>query len=196
MSTRVNVGLGTGQVDEKLEALGAIAQKQEQIIMQMGPDNPLCNLAQYAATLQKLVELSPVANPAKYFNSPEQVMQAQQAQQQPKGGEDQEAQVKAAEAQAKAQTAVQVAQIKAQTDLKIAEIKAQVDAMTKQQGASIDAQTSIQVAQINAQVDEAKTELQSRLKLLELEAEAALEKYAVDMKADTDVRLRSPVNGS
>jgi hypothetical protein len=193
MTVTTNVGLGTGQTEEKMAALGQIAAKQEQIIMQLGPNNPICGMAQYAATLQKMVEISPVNNPSKYFNPPEMV--AQQGQQQQ--GQDPaqaEQQAAMAEAQMKAQTEMQKAQLKAQTDLQVAQLKAQVDAMTMQQGAAIDAQTKLEVAQINAQIDLAQTEYEGRLKEMELAAEAALEKYAVDMKADTDVRLRSPTS--
>ena len=54
----VNVGLGTGQKAEKLGALASIAGKQEEILMKLGPVNPLVTFKQYRHTLAKMIELS------------------------------------------------------------------------------------------------------------------------------------------
>lgn len=63
----VNVGLGTGQKAEKMQILGGIAAKQEQIMQQLGPVNPLCDLQQYRNTLAKMVELSGFKDTTKFF---------------------------------------------------------------------------------------------------------------------------------
>jgi len=47
----VQVALGLGMPAERAAQLIAIAEKQEQIIQTLGPDNPLCDIASYRETL-------------------------------------------------------------------------------------------------------------------------------------------------
>ena len=54
----VNVGLGSGQTNEKLAFLNQMAQKQEQILLQLGAENPLVSLEQYRNTLAELAGLA------------------------------------------------------------------------------------------------------------------------------------------
>jgi hypothetical protein len=69
--------------DEKAMQLGGIAEKQEQIIMQMGPINPLCNIGMYAETLREMVKVTGRRNLDKYFNRmPSTPMEIQQVLQQ------------------------------------------------------------------------------------------------------------------
>lgn len=74
----VNVGLGTADDEQKIAFLTQIAAKQEQILQQLGPSNPLCNLQQYSQTLQEIVEIGGFKDASKFFNAPEVV--AQQAE--------------------------------------------------------------------------------------------------------------------
>jgi hypothetical protein len=53
--------------------------KQEQILLQMGPENPLCDLDQYSYTLGKLVELAGWSNTTSFFHDTSQ-MDPQQKQ--------------------------------------------------------------------------------------------------------------------
>ena len=68
MDVSVNVALGTGSAEDKLNTLGLIAQKQEQILMQMGPSNPMVSLGQYMNTMRQMVELAGFKDSSKYFN--------------------------------------------------------------------------------------------------------------------------------
>jgi hypothetical protein len=52
----VNVGLGSGDREQKLAMLQMINQKQEQIIQAYGPANPLVSVAQYRDTLARMIE--------------------------------------------------------------------------------------------------------------------------------------------
>lgn len=63
----VNLTQAMLTVDEKAMQLGGIAEKQEQILMQMGPVNPIVSLSQYANTLREMVELTGRTNLDKYF---------------------------------------------------------------------------------------------------------------------------------
>lgn len=72
--------------DEKAMQLGAIATKQEQIILQMGAINPICTIGHYAETLREMVKVSGRRNIDKYFNrvptDPAQLAQVLQSLQQ------------------------------------------------------------------------------------------------------------------
>jgi hypothetical protein len=91
MDLSVNVGLGTGQTAEKMQFLSMIAAKQEQLLQTLGPKNPLVNLGQYAATLEKMIEAAGFKATEAFINRPAEVEQlaeqmaqeAAQQQQQP-----------------------------------------------------------------------------------------------------------------
>jgi hypothetical protein len=69
MDVAINVGMGTGDTEQKMQMLGMIAGKQEQALMQMGPMNPLVSPAQYANTLRKMVELAGFKDASQFFNA-------------------------------------------------------------------------------------------------------------------------------
>ena len=68
----VNVGLGTGQTNEKLQVLDRVAKTQEQILLTMGLENPLTNLSQYRETIGKMLELSGFKDVDSFFLDPRQ----------------------------------------------------------------------------------------------------------------------------
>ena len=69
MDISVNVGLGGGTREDKLNTLQGIAAKQEAILQALGPTNPLCTLSQYANTLRKITELSGFKDASQFFNA-------------------------------------------------------------------------------------------------------------------------------
>ena len=73
MDVEVDVALGGGTEEQKLGVLTTISQKQEQIMQQMGPQNPLVTPSQYRNTLIKIAELSGFKNGADFFQDPAQV---------------------------------------------------------------------------------------------------------------------------
>lgn len=79
---QINVGLGTAQRDQQIAFLSQIAQKQEQVIMQMGLNNPMVSISQYRNTLAKIAELSGFKDATQFFAPSEQIEAAlaQQAQ--------------------------------------------------------------------------------------------------------------------
>jgi hypothetical protein len=68
MDVAVNVGLGYGMTEDRVAALMTVKQTQEQILMQLGPSNPLCSLPQYSNTLTKLLELGGYKDAGQFFN--------------------------------------------------------------------------------------------------------------------------------
>lgn len=83
MDVTVNIGLGNGDTSEKLSALNIIMQKQEQIMSQFGPMNPISSLPMYIRTLQKAIELSGYKDASSYFNTLPADFQMPQQQPQP-----------------------------------------------------------------------------------------------------------------
>ena len=67
MDVAVNIGLGNGDTNERLQALMMVMQKQEQIMGQFGLQNPVVTPQMYTRTLQKIVELSGMKDSSQYF---------------------------------------------------------------------------------------------------------------------------------
>ena len=78
----INVGLGSGDRDQKLTMLQMILAKQEQIIQQYGPSNPLVSVGQYRNTLARFIEAAGFKDADAFMNeiSPEQDAQLSQPQ--------------------------------------------------------------------------------------------------------------------
>jgi hypothetical protein len=67
MDANINIALGNGDTNERLQALMMILSKQEQILQQLGPQNPLVTPQQFSNTLRKIVELSGFKDASSYF---------------------------------------------------------------------------------------------------------------------------------
>jgi hypothetical protein len=83
LGVRINIALGGGTVDSKMAALSMVAQKQEQIFLQLGPQNPICSVSQYATTLKRMVELAGFRDSSAFFNDVPANWQPPQQQPQP-----------------------------------------------------------------------------------------------------------------
>jgi len=123
MDVTVNVGLGTGNEENKAIALNQAFQTQMQIWQAYGPGNGLVTMTGMRNTLADILVASGVRNTDRYFNpmtpdiEQQLIMQQQQAQsQQPQTSP---------EAQALVQAETIKAQAKAQTDMMKLEIEAQ-----------------------------------------------------------------------
>lgn len=79
----VHVGLGTGNKEQQLMMLQMILQKQEQILTQFGPNNPLVTVGQYRETLSKLIEAAGFKNADAFFKPVTPEVDAMLAQPQP-----------------------------------------------------------------------------------------------------------------
>jgi hypothetical protein len=69
MDVTVNIGLGNGDANERIQALTMIAGKQEQIMQQFGLSNPVVTPAMYIKTIQKIIELSGFKDASSYFQT-------------------------------------------------------------------------------------------------------------------------------
>ena len=85
----VDVGLGNGKEEDKLQMLLQIAGKQEQLIQTLGMSNPVVKPSQYVNTLSKIIEMAGFKDTSQFFNSAEEIdqvlTQQQQAQAQASG---------------------------------------------------------------------------------------------------------------
>ena len=79
----VNVGLGSGDRDQKLTMLQMILSKQEQILQQFGPANPLVTVGQYRNTLAKFIESAGYKDANQFINEITPEQDAQLAQPKP-----------------------------------------------------------------------------------------------------------------
>ena len=67
MDANINIALGNGDTNERLQGLMMIMAKQEQILQQLGTQNPLVTPQQFSNTLRKIVELSGFKDATSYF---------------------------------------------------------------------------------------------------------------------------------
>ena len=86
----VQVGLGTTDDETKIAFLTQIAAKQEQILMQLGPQNPVVTMSQYVNTLRSIAEIGGFKDADLFFSSPEMIEQQMMMQQQQPPGPDPE----------------------------------------------------------------------------------------------------------
>ena len=108
----VNVGLGSGDREQKLTMLQMIMSKQEQIIQAYGAANPLVSVGQYRNTLAKFIEAAGFKDAGEFINEITPEVNAALSQPQPP----------APDAQA------EVAQMLAQVEREKTQAKAQIDA--------------------------------------------------------------------
>ena len=102
MDVAVDIPLGGGNDLEKMQFLTTVAQKQEQLLQQFGPENPIVNLRQYHATLSRMVQLAGFMDPSVFFTDPAQYQAPPQEPPQPTP-EEQYIQIQGQKAQSDAQ---------------------------------------------------------------------------------------------
>lgn len=149
----INVGISKNSDEEKFQVLTSLAQKQEQIMQTLGPNNPLVNLQQYANTLTKMIEMAGFKDATTFINTQVPPMPPQPQEPAKPSPEEMLAQAEAMKAQNLAQKAI----IDAETDrMKIimdddrnrdeheADLKLKIAELQAKYGAQIN------VAEINA----------------------------------------------
>ena len=166
----VNVGLGTADDEQKIAFLTQIAAKQEVILEKLGPDNPLCNLQQYATTLREIAEMGGFKDSGKFFNDPQMVAQMVE---QKKAQAAQQAQQPNPQAQM-----LQLEQQKAQADIEIARQKAEADIAIKREKAAADLRLAEQ---------KQAAELEMRREELSLESQLRAAKAITDAEISTNL---------
>ena len=68
MDVIVNVGVGDGTIEDRINILNQVAARQEMLIEKTGANNPVVSLPQYTNTLTKLLQLAGIKDSTNYFN--------------------------------------------------------------------------------------------------------------------------------
>ena len=170
----ISVGLGTGSKGEQMTMLQMVLAKQEAILQQFGPNNPLVSVGQYRGTLGRFIEAAGFTDSAEFFKEITPEIEAQLAQ--PK------------QQQPDPTTAALIQQSQAQ--IQIAQQKAAADVQAAQQKAMADIQLQREKAAAEIQLMREKTEAQMALKAKELEAEIQLKAAELSAGITTSVNVR------
>jgi len=139
----VSVGLGSGNKDQMLAHLMPLKQTQEQIMLHLGPNNPICGMQEYYNTLASIVKNAGLGDVSKYFKNPQDAPPGQQQPPQPPSPE-----------MMKAQTEMQIMQAKAQLDQQQGQQRMQLDAAKMHHDMQLQAmraQADIEIAKGKAQ---------------------------------------------
>ena len=68
MDVIVNVGVGEGTIEDRINILNQVAMRQEMLIKETGPNNPVVSIQQYTNTLNKMLQLAGIKDSQNYFN--------------------------------------------------------------------------------------------------------------------------------
>tara|TARA_B100001248_G_C27397272_1_gene466507 strand:+ start:1839 stop:3890 length:2052 start_codon:yes stop_codon:yes gene_type:complete len=158
----VQVGLGTADDEQKIAFLTQIAAKQEQILVQMGANNPLVSMEQYVNTLRSIAEIGGFKDADLFFNNPQQIamsqaQQAQQAQQPPQPDP---------------------ATIQAQAEIELKKQEAEADIALKREKMMME---------IELQREKMQMEMQLRQQELQMESELRVAKAVTDSQISTNL---------
>lgn len=164
MDVAINVGMGTGDTEQKLQMLTMIAAKQEQALQQLGPINPLVTPAQYSNTLRKVVELAGFKDASQFFNAIPADYQPPQPEQPKPTPEEMLAQVQAQAIQADIQKKAAELQLEQQKMMMADDRerdKMETDRFIKLRELELKYGTQINEAQLNAQVERDRMAMQA-----------------------------------
>jgi hypothetical protein len=171
----INVGLGAGNRQEQMAMLNMVLAKQEQVLGQMGPANPLVSMGQYRNTLGRMVEAAGFKDSAEFYKNitPEQdqMMSQPQPQQQQMPPE------------------VQAYMAKTQADIQAQQMKAQADIELAQQKAAAEIQLMREKEAAKLQFEREKAAAQMALKQEEFLAEAKMKAMKVGAGITSNVEI-------
>lgn len=115
MDVTVNVGLGTGSIEQRVQLLTMVNQKQQEILQTLGQQNPLVTMKQFRNTLAQILELSGLKDAGRYFT--EITPEAEQQMAQPPQPAPDPTQVLAQVEADKVKKDIEIAQMKAQLEI-------------------------------------------------------------------------------
>ncbi|WP_319499324.1 hypothetical protein [uncultured Cohaesibacter sp.] len=123
MDVSVDVGLGSGTRERDMAILQMILARQEQMVREYGPDNPIVPFDKLLETFSKLIEAGGLRNPEQYYNDvPADQLQQWFAQfkqsQQPQADPAKMADIQLKQAQQQAEIQLKREQMQAELQLK------------------------------------------------------------------------------
>jgi len=142
----VQVGLGTADDEQKIAFLTQIAGKQEQILMQMGVNNPVVSMGQYVNTLRSIAEIGGFKDADQFFNNPQQIQmleqQMMQGQQAGPSPEQQQMEADMALKRERMMLEIQLEREKMQAELELRRQELEAEAQLRALKAATDAEIS------------------------------------------------------
>jgi len=162
-----NVGLGTGNREQQLSMVAMILEKQEAILQQYGPGNPLVTVGQYRATLGRFIEAAGYKDSSEFFKEITPEIDAQLAQPKPP------------EPSPDMQAFLQQSQLQLETQKQ----KAMADIQLAREKAAADIQLAREKAAAQIQLDREKAMASIALKEQEFRADTTLKSAQVGLDA-------------
>jgi hypothetical protein len=205
----VNVTLGSGLSEEKVQTLFDVATKQEMILEKLGPNNPVVNVKQYRDTLAEMLSLRGKKDTARYFKeiTDDQVKEMEEAAKNappPPSPEMELAKAQIEIEKMKMQAKVQGDQAKAQTQARLEMQKAQIEMQLKQKESEIKLEFERQKMQIELQKaqleddrerDAKAADIQLEIKRMELEFGVDLAELEITAQIERE-RIQSQEMGT
>lgn len=161
----INVGLGNGNRDQQMAMLQMVLAKQEQMLGQFGPANPLVSMGQYRSTLGRFVEAAGFKDSAEFFKpiTPE----VDQALSNPPPQEPQ------------MPPEIQAVMMRTQADIQAQQAKMQAEMELAREKAALELQLMREKEMAKMQLEMEKFRAQMALKQEEFQAEAQLKAMKV-----------------
>jgi len=137
----IDIGYGGGMKEGQMRTLSVIADKQEQLLQMLGPNNPLVDMKQYRDTLAKIVESAGFNRPEAFFKpiSADQIAQMQQAADQPQ----------------EPQMTPEMMQVQANIEADRMKMEAEIQLKREKQ----EAELQLKIQELNAEIEMKKIEL-------------------------------------
>ena len=148
--TIVQVGLGTTDDETKIAFLTQVASKQEQILLQMGPQNPIVSMEQYVNTLRSIAEIGGFKDVDQFFNSPQMIRQQMMMQQQQQQAPQPDPEM------IKLQQEMEMDRAKAEADIQLQREKMQADIQLEREKMAMEMELRRQELQAEAELRVAK----------------------------------------
>lgn len=186
---KINVGLGNGSMTEKFMILGQLKQAQEAVLMQLGPDNPLCSMMQYGFTLNETAKLAPYYPANAFFNPPSVIAQKLQEEQQKP--DQPKPDPKMLEAQAKVQETQQRMELdKQKAGLEAQKTQIEIAAAREKQNAALQTDRAKASGQIENQRKKVTGELAIKQQEMIAEANLAEQELVVESQLE-ELKIRN-----
>lgn len=191
----INTGLGTGSHEKDMAVLGLIAMKQEQVLLQGGPQNGIITMGQYANTVRKMVETAGFHNSKQFVNDvpieftppmPETPPDPKMEKVKADAAADQ-ARFQAERQEAQARFAMDAQQAQADHRLKLEETAANFRLKAETDAEQIRSENALAIQRMRNEsaLKIAEMERAHELRLIEIAAEAKLKAYEIDKHAET-----------
>jgi len=175
MDVWVNTALGTGLKGDHMDIMQGIAQKQEMILQQLGPQNPIVSAQQYSNTLRRMCEFAGFRDVSQFFSQVPANWQPPPPPPQPGQDPSQDPRAQAALILAHAQQQqIQADIVKKQGELQLqyqkmyvedATNRYRIEADTATRLAQIQAQFGMQTAQVAADIEAQNQKIESQEKI-------------------------------